>query len=62
MIKGLEHLPYEERLSNLDLFTCGRQMDEDRFFSVMCSDWARNHRILRVGRDLWRPYSSTPLQ
>ena len=24
MIKGLEHLPYEERLSNLDLFCLGK--------------------------------------
>ena len=60
MIKSLEHLPYEKRLSDLGLFSLrkrrlrgdllyvskylkggGRQMDEARHFSVLCSDRAR---------------------
>ena len=57
MTRDLEHLLYEERLSNLYLFSLekrrmrgdlinvykylkgsGRQMDEARLFSVVCSD------------------------
>ena len=57
MVKTLEHLPYEERLSNISLFSLGkerlkgnliniykylkgggRQTNEARLFSVMCSD------------------------
>ena len=64
MIKGLRHLPYEERLSNLGLFSLGkrrlrgdliniykylkeggRQMDEARLFSVVCSDTTRSHGL-----------------
>jgi len=59
MIKGLEHLPYEERLSSLgqrrlrgDLINVykylkegGRQMDESRLFSVVCTDRTRSNGL-----------------
>jgi len=64
MIKDLEHLSYEGRLSNLGLFSLGkrrlrgdlinvygylkeygRQMDEARLFSVVCSDRARSNAL-----------------
>ena len=64
MIKGVEHLPYEKRLSNPGLFSLGnrrlrrdlinvhkylqgggRQMDEARLFSVMCSDRTRSNSL-----------------
>ena len=58
MIKGLEHLSYEERLSNLGLFSLGkrrlrrdlnnvyrggeRQVDEARLFSALCNNGIRS--------------------
>ena len=59
MIKSLEYLSYEERLSNLGLFSlgkrrlrgnkylkgCGRQMHEARFFSVVCSNRTRSNGL-----------------
>ena len=64
MIKSLEHLLYEERLSNLGLFSLGkrrlrgywinvykylkgggRQMDEARLFSVVCSNRTRSNGL-----------------
>jgi len=69
MIKGLEHLPYEERPSNLSLFSLqkrrprgglinvykylkggGRQMDEARIFSVVCSHRTRSNGLNLVLR------------
>jgi len=64
MIKGLKHVLYEERLSNLSLFSLGkrrlsgdlisvykylnrdgRQTDEARFFSVVCSNSASSNGL-----------------
>jgi len=64
MIKGVEYLLYEERLSNLGLFSLGkrrlrgdltnvyrylrgggRQMDEARFFFVVCRDRTRSNGL-----------------
>ena len=54
MIKGLEHLLYEERLSNLRehlinvykyLKGGGRQMDEARLFLMACSDRTRSNGL-----------------
>ena len=58
-IKSLEHLPYEQRLNSLGkrklrgnlinihkyLKGCGRQMDEARLFSVVCSDRTRSYGL-----------------
>ena len=64
MIKSLEHLPYEGRLSNLGLFSLGkrrlrgdlinvykylmgggRQIDESRLFSVVCSSRTKSNGL-----------------
>ena len=79
MIKGLEHLPYEERLNNLGLFSLGkrrlrgdlinvcqylkgggRQMDETRIISVVCSDRTRSNGLKLDHRkfhtNIWRNF------
>ena len=64
MIKGLGHLPYEEKQTNLGLFSLGkrrlrgdlisvykylkgsgRQMDEARLFSVVCTNRTRSNGL-----------------
>jgi len=72
MIKGLEHVPYEERMSNLGLFSLerrrlrenlinvykrlkggGRQIDESRLFSVVCSDRIGSNGLKLVYRKFY---------
>jgi len=67
MVRGLEHLLREVRLSNLGLFSLGkgrlrgdlinvdkhlkgggRQMDEARLLSVVCSNRTRSHQGLNL--------------
>jgi len=58
MIRDLEHLPYEERLRDLEIclektenksrdcykyLKCGSQMNGAKLFSVMCSDGTRGN-------------------
>jgi len=77
MIKGLEHLLCEDRLSNLALFSLGkrrlrgdlinvykylkgsgRQMDEARLFSVVCSGRTGSNGLKLEHRkfhtDIWK--------
>ena len=79
IFKGLEHLPYEERLSNLDLFSLGkrrlredlinvykytngggRQIDQVRLFSVLCSGRTRSNGLKFVHRkfhtNMWKNF------
>ena len=79
MIKSLEHLSYEERLANLDLFSLGkrrlrgdltnvykdlkgdgRQTDEARLFSVVCSDRTRSNNLKHEHRkfhtNVWKNF------
>ena len=60
-IKSLEHLPYEQRLNSLGkrklrgnlinihkyLKGCGRQTDEVKLFSMVCSDktWSNSLKL-----------------
>ena len=50
MIKGLEHLPFEERLSNLGLITvykylkCRSQVSGGGLFSVVCTNRTRSNQ------------------
>ena len=76
---GLGHLPYEERLSNLGLFSLrkrrlrgylinvyqylkggGKQMDEARHFSVVCSDRTMSNGLKLVHRkfctNMWKSF------
>ena len=55
MIKGLEHLSYEERLSNLDLFSLGKS-----HFSMVYSDKTRSSGLKLEHRkfhtNMWKSF------